>query len=235
MKKVILFIPLLCLLFVSCDSVKGEGPSVTEERELTNFDKIEVNSFADIFYEQSDEFSVVIETQANLMEYIETKIEGTTLVIEQRNNTSLQSDGGINIYISCPNMSDMTINGSGSITGQNKIVTSDLSCTINGSGDFYFKNIIATHYWMNINGSGDLEIDSGKIKNGEYGINGSGDIHVSSVKTDNIEISINGSGDAEVFAIKELDISIIGSGGVQYKGYPNLTIDITGSGDVEQM
>ena len=231
----LLSIALLTSCNFSLDSVEGEGPVIKEERSISDFDEIELNTSADVYFKQSDNFTVEVETNENLMEYILTKKIGSKLIIDAKDGTSISTHDGMNIFISCPEINTVIVNGSGSFFANKTVKTSNLNCELSGSGDISFEKLICDSYSMEINGSGDINLDAGKSETGAFFINGSGNVYASNTKTENLDIQINGSGTVEASASKNLDVSVEGSGDVYYKGNPQKNIEINGSGSVEKM
>lgn len=220
--------------FIS-DSVEGEGPVIKEEREISDFNEIALGGGIDVYYSQSEKHKVTVETNENLLEYIETEKSGAKLTIDTRDGTNVSSEDVIRVFISGPQLNSVIINGSGSFIADKPVKTNRFNAEINGSGDIDFKKLVCKSYSMNINGSGDISLNDGKSENGELFINGSGDVHASTLKTENLEVEINGSGTVEVFANKKLDVVILGSGDVYYRGNPKKTTEINGSGNIEKM
>jgi hypothetical protein len=136
--------------------VKGEGPIVSENRSVKNFDGIDLDISANVFISKSDVYSIKIEAQANLLELIKTRKAGGILRISLKENCLLSSRG-IDIYISMPEVTELSIGGSGSIRLEDKFETEFLYTSVSGSGDM-IAEIIADEIECNINGSGSIEL-----------------------------------------------------------------------------
>ena len=229
------------LLFIlnSCihlnETVNGEGYIVKKNRKIDYFDAIELNIAADIYYSQSDNYSIVISTNENLMEHIVTKTVESTLIIETKKGVNVYSDEGINISISSPEIVSFNINGSGSINTDNVINSPKLICQINGSGNINLNQLFTIQLNAEVNGSGDIIINEGESAKGVYLINGSGDIKTANSKTENAIIEINGSGNVEAYVSNKFEGKISGSGDIYYKGTANPLIEIDGSGQLRKL
>mgnify|MGYP000500932513 CR=1 FL=1 len=217
------------------EQVKGTGPLTEETREISAFSDLEINLPGNVYYTQSDSYSLKIEAQANLFEYIKTKVDGDKLKISTKSNTSFSTSKAINVYVSGPMLSEIEINGSGNLFAQGAIQTDYVECEISGSGNAQFSHLVVDEFEGEINGSGEIILTKGGAQHAEFQINGSGDIKGADFIAEQVKVEINGSGDVTIHAIDELDVSISGSGDVSYKGAPAVAIDQNGSGDVSKL
>lgn len=236
--KSILIISLTILSFSSCKKGgvfchKGNGEIKTESRELTGFSSIDLNTSANIYYTQADEYSVIIECSENILEIIETRVSGTELDIDIKSNACLINNNPIDIYISTPDIRKFSISGSGDIIAEGLITTNDLDISINGSGDITIDSLKTEDISATISGSGNMNISG--VDTASYQdvkISGSGNIKALGFPVKHSKIKISGSGDCKVNAIETLDVKITGSGNVIYKGNPIIDTDISGSGSL---
>lgn len=239
MKLTYLLYTVILTALTSCNfsttSVEGEGPIKEENRTIIDFNEIEINGAIDVIFEQSKDYSVIVKTNENLLEYIITELDGAKLLVKTKDDTNISSNDNIKVFVKGPEMNSIILNGSGSFVAKNHVKVDDINCDISGSGNIEFGDLVCNTYSMNISGSGDIILSNGKSKSGDFAISGSGDISASNWKTKILEIAINGSGSVEAFALKQLDISISGSGDVTYKGEPKENFEISGSGDIEKM
>ena len=65
---------LACAVPFDASTVKGSGNVVTKERDVSGFDKVVVSGLGRVIVTQGDEESLTVETDDNLMQYIETLI-----------------------------------------------------------------------------------------------------------------------------------------------------------------
>ncbi len=233
MKK---FLAPLCFFIVlislnSCRrTVHGDGAYITETRDIRDADEIELSIPAKLTFIEADSFTCIIVAQQNILEAIKTKTNGDQFEI--KSNRNLSTEKPIQIVISLPVLSGVTVNGSGDIAGLNTIKEEKMNLNINGSGSIQLDgNINAAN--STINGSGNITL-KGKNAQQKIAINGSGDFHAFEMESAEIKISITGSGDADVFATESLKSEITGSGNIRYKGSPRIKSEITGSGTIQK-
>ena len=233
MKKLqnLFYLILWTLSLISCrPAIKGEGNIVKEERDQQDFTKIELDLSANVTIFIADSFSVLVCAQPNLLEYIETNLEKSTLEI--RSDRNIKGTKPIDIIITCPSLEALNINGSGDIKVINPFTTKEIRFEITGSGNIY-ANLNAETIQSEINGSGEIHL-MGRSADHRLEINGSGDAYTADMEAEKCRVTINGSGDAEVYATSRLIAKIVGSGNITYSGQPELTTEITGSGEIKK-
>lgn len=230
--KFMLFAALLFIqaAFYSCKrSVKGEGPVKVEQRQVNDFNEIELSIPANITVVTADSFNCIITAQSNIIKVIDTKVKRETLNISSDYSFG---DAKIEMVISLPGAEGLSINGSGSIKTLNTVKTESLKLNINGSGEM-FVYAETDKLRAEVNGSGKCFIKgSSNFLRGE--INGSGDLRGFDFNTVKTDLEINGSGNAEVTVSSDLDVAVHGSGNVIYKGSPHIKSDIVGSGTIKK-
>jgi len=175
--------------------------------------------------------TIKIEGESNIIEAIILEQKGTSLKITSE--PCFSSNKPITITIPMKNVSDLQINGSGSIISERNMLSSDLDLGINGSGDINI-DVNATNVMSKINGSGNV-ILKGAAQRHKIEVNGSGNVNAENFPTGNVAITVNGSGDCKVMATTALGIKIRGSGSVYYTGTPDISTDIKGSGSLEKL
>ena len=134
------------------------------------------------------------------------------------------------IFITIPEIRELTIAGSGEIFGENVFLVEDAELRISGSGNMDLA-MEGDDFEVAITGSGNIKLE-GLADELDIKITGSGDIAAFKLDALRARIEITGSGNAEVQVQDELDVKISGSGDVRYKGTPSLDINISGSGRV---
>jgi Putative auto-transporter adhesin, head GIN domain len=213
--------------------VKGEGPSVTETRNVTGFKGFESGISADVFLKQSSTFKVTVEGQKNVIDLLKTDLKGDMLKITFEKGYNVSYREQLKIYIEAPSFEKLSMSGSGNVKAQNALTGSKIDIGISGSGDFDLDNIKFVTTEFHISGSGDIEV-SGETEKVAFHVSGSGDIKASDLKAQNVECHVSGSGNINCNAAKSLNALVSGSGDIRYKGKPEtVKTKVSGSGDIE--
>ena len=218
-------------LMQSCsnnDCLKGDGNLITRDLDLASFHSAQLEGSGDIYIEQGDSQSVVIEVTQNALPYLNTTIIDGVWEI---GFTRCISNVDITVWITLPEIEGIGISGSGNIYNDEQLSGDNLDLSLSGSGSMYVNadyNTITTI----ISGSGATHLE-GTSDMHIYRLSGSGQLKAFSMETDRSDITISGSGVSEVRVNQELNVDISGSGNVYYKGYPpTINTNISGSGAV---
>ena len=118
--------------------VKGSKNYITKKENLEHFNDISMSGSANITYQQDSSSRIEIYGSDNIVELLETKVNGETLNIKFKKNVNIIDKGKLEIKVFSPDLNRLTLNGSGGILFANGIHTKgDLKVTINGSGNLY--------------------------------------------------------------------------------------------------
>jgi hypothetical protein len=192
------------------EKVRGSGDVEIEMRDHESFSQVVTSTFIDIDITVGEEFSVKVEADDNLIEYIETEVRRKTLYVDTRDGYSLSSRNNVRVIVTMP-----------------KLTTVDIS----GSSDMLITGVSGEELEIGITGSGDITLE-GEIDYVDISITGSGDIDARDLKCDEAYITISGSGDIDITVESYLDVRVSGSGDVAYWGSPKVSRSISGSGDI---
>jgi hypothetical protein len=221
---------LFAMILVSCsDCMEGNGKMASRTVKMSEINAVSLNINADVKLLADSSGTVTLEGESNIIEAIKLEQNGTKLRITS--DPCFSTNKPITITIPMKSVSDLQINGSGSIKSESRMSSDDLELGINGSGDL---QVDAVNVLSKINGSGNINLN-GAAQRHKLEINGSGNMEAQNFPTGNVSITVNGSGDCKVTATTALSIKIRGSGSVYYSGSPDISSDIKGSGSLEKI
>jgi len=220
------------------ETLVGSGKIVTEERDVSGFDQILLAGPGDLTITQGETESLTITADDNLMDYIQSTVDGSTLmlgvdvddlsdVITTFNPTRLEYD------LVVKDLSSLNLAGSGNAS-MDALDTGEMILTVAGSGNITINNLTADRVETNLPGSGNVEL-SGSAPDQMVTIAGSGNYIASNLESNIAHVFIGGSGNVTVWASDDLDINIAGSGKVDYYGSPTVKQQILGSGEVNAL
>jgi len=225
----IAFMTTSCIIVVNGKSAQGSGNIITEEREVSAFNKIHLKGSGKVFLTPGEKQTLVIKTDDNIMPLIETDVSGNKLSISDGNHHLRPTS--FEVYITLENLEGVRISGSGDIIGTGRFVTDTFYAEISGSGDVDLE-VETSKLASKISGSGAIRL-AGKAQDYTVSISGSGEINAFDVQAETVSVKISGSGDCRVHAAESLDAKISGSGDVYYKGRPRINTKISGSGSLK--
>ena len=225
----------IVISFSSCEKIKGKGETITEVRSVTGYSSIGLAMPAAVYFTNAPDYTLEIQGQQNILDRIETKIQGNQMVIKLKKGVNIRDYKPIRVYVTAPGVNNFDVSGSGDMFVDNDWIGTDLSTNISGSGTITLSYVEADRFNATISGSGTIKALGGFVGREELKISGSGNIEVQYVKTDDVYTRTSGSGDIYVHAINLLDVTISGSGSVYYLGTPVINTHISGSGNIRQL
>ena len=212
--KNILYLAAVTLLCSSCfqvntnwnggkNAIKGEGPVVAKTfDDLKDFDRIEINGHADVNFTQSSVYEVTLHTQENVLDYVDYRVEGTTLIIETKDRRNIRAKK-YDLEIQAPNLCGVVVNGAADFDipyGLTVKDEGDLSVQVNGSGDLSFHHVKCMNLSIQVNGAADVELESVDVLK-------------------KLAVEVNGAGDAEIHgSAGEASFGVNGAGGIDARG-----------------
>lgn len=227
----------ISLVFTSCEEmnfcIHGEGDIVTETIDVADFSSIKLLGADDVVISYGDTLEVTATGHPNIIDRLKTDVSGNNWNI--RLETGCHTNYELTVYITMPDVEEISILGSGDVYVNDFVNGGDLELNISGSGDIELNKMEGCpKIDAGITGSGDirLEGETPDLEILDIRITGSGNFEAYPAITSEAFISILGSGDCYVSTNDYLDVHISGSGDVYYKGTPEVDLKVTGSGNV---
>ena len=126
MKRLLILCLIIPAVFTSCSyisgkRVRGNGNVKTDVRSLHSFTGVHVSGNMDVYVKQDSVFSVKVEADENLFEYILAEVDGSTLEIRSKNRINLKPSRSIKIFVSGPSFNNFEASGACDIFSENKI------------------------------------------------------------------------------------------------------------------
>lgn len=232
---------LLALPFVlaSCDDfagkrVHGDGNIKSDDRSVSDFKKLDLRVAGDVFLTQGEHPAVKIETDNNLLQYIDVQQESDKVTIRERPGFHLVSSNDLKIYVTAPTYSTINISGACNLETRNKISNSEgFDLHMSGAGNIHVE-VDAPHVEAKLSGAGNIYL-KGQTKDAVLDLTGAGNAHCYDLMAENTDVNISGFGNAEVYASVKLQASVSGAGDVTYKGNAtNVEQHVSGAGSVHK-
>lgn len=209
----------LALLFLpACNSgttfpaVTGSGVIVTDERYVTGFDAISFSGVGSVTIRQGDNESLTVTADDNILPLLRTEVEGTTLQIDSKDNTSMSPSQEIEYVIELRELNSVTVSGVGSVTAS---------------------EIDGGYLMVALQGTGNITL-SGTVETLDLTLSGTGEFNGEDLQTSTATVSLSGTGNAVVNVSDELDATVTGTGSVEYIGDPTVKERVSGTGSVQQ-
>lgn len=207
-------IPIIILFFSSCKmeiepgnfftTIKGSGNVIAEIRNIQDsFDKIHVSSVIKVELEQSPNYEVIVKADDNLIPYVITDVEGSTLRI-RLDKVSISNMKDIKVYIKMPNVNGLKATSSSEIDVKGEITSESISLISSSAADIKIGDIKAKYVSVEASSSSDIKV--GRIFAVEFNATTTSTADFEAyVEADKIKINASSSSDVELKG-KALDL-----------------------------
>jgi hypothetical protein len=233
--RFIIFIICISLTFMgSCDfslnQKKGNGKISLEEYFVDGFNGIRIGGNYRVNLVPGDKNLVTVETDENLIPYINVESHSGTLSINNIHN--LKSKTGITVEIFYKDLNKIYSMGASKIMHNDVLKTDKLTVDLAGTGLIEL-NLDAEETDVILSGAGLIRI-KGQVNRQMVTLSGAGAYKASALKSEHCRISLLGLGSAEVYAREELEATVNGLGSITYGGRPKIVSrNISGLGKIE--
>jgi hypothetical protein len=234
-------------------SINGSGNLETQTFDVSNFDSVTLEGFGDVYIQQGEAESLSVQTDDNIMPYLDIRVSGNELILSTKPNLNLDPSKSITYNLTLKDLNGISLKGSGNfyvdplksdtmdilLSGSGDIEFKDLSTgklsfDLNGSGNIIADQLTADAIDASIDGSGDTRL-AGKAGPQTISFNGSGNYLAGDLETPSADINISGSADITVWVTDQMNVKVNGSGTVNYYGKPTVSQTGTGSGKIVSM
>jgi hypothetical protein len=185
--------------------VKGSGNIRIEKRNVSDFTNIKTGGAITVEVASQRDFSVEVEADDNLLEYIKTEVKGDTLKIYTEGSISTRTP--IRVRIAMPQIESFDVSGasSGTLTNvKNETLSLDAS------------------------GASKIKID-GEVKELIVDLSGASQMDAENLKAEDVTVDASGASSATVAALNDLNADASGASTIRYVGEPK-SVDKKSSG-----
>lgn len=207
MNKIITAIAFLGII----NTIKAQ---ITETREVTPFNKLEISGSANVFYKKSDTIVVKVESSQNDRDNIIITNESDILVIKAKGISA----ANYKIYVNAPEIKKITINGAAKLSGLNTLITDTLFVDASGASDVSLD--VETNMTDVILGGASGVTFSGKTKTLNAKISGASSLKSYKLISAITNVTASGASTAKVYANEKVNASATGSSSIKIKGDP---------------
>lgn len=227
------FIPiflLTALLLAGCSLVRGSGVVITETREVSNFDRVQLESIGELTIIQGKQESLTIEAESNIVRRIKTDVRGGSLTIGFSGGFlgDVIPTRPIRYELTMVDISGLKLSGAGRIYSAS-IVTRRLDLDVTGIGDVIIDSLETDDLDVELSGAGSIDL-AGKTNDQEIDLSSVGIYSAGGLESARAQVSLSGAGTATLWVTEELNVDISGFGSVDYYGDPVVSLEISGLG-----
>jgi hypothetical protein len=236
--KYLLVLTAFVAIFSSCrimggKKVRGNGNVISQTRQVGSFTNLDVSGAVTVRLKQEAATSVRVDTDENLMEYLEIKVDGNTLVIQPRNGYNLDPSKDLIVYVSASRFNDIDVSGASKVTSEAAITGDEMNIHASGASEILMQ-VKLSKFTSELSGASTLKL-TGDVARFETQSSGASKILCFDLKTEEAKLDISGASNAEISADKELNIEASGASTVEYRGNANINQKSSGASNVKKV
>ena len=170
MKKIASIFVGLVMVFLcaTCISAKGSSDDkVSETRSVSAFHSIEVESVAEVYFTQSDTYSLRVEGEKKWVNQTKCTVKDGVLLITwaEKGKKTTKNVNGLSIYISAPDLQKVIFEGVGSFNCKSRLSLKDVKFDIQGVGSLNVADLHARNVKITLEGvgNGELTVDCDRL------------------------------------------------------------------------
>ncbi len=209
-------------------SVKLSGVTKVSTKEVSAFDKVEIDGAIDVIVNIGNRSEVVIKADSSIMPYIVTEVKDRELKIYNKDDFGFYNykNNKILVTITTPSILELESSGACDVT-INDLKTDMFKVSLSGACDLigsFECNVLD----FESSGSSDSKL-RGKVKNCNIELSGASDIKALDLEVDSLKIEGSGSSNVEITVQNSLDVELSGASELRYKGEPKyIKTDMSG-------
>jgi hypothetical protein len=141
------------------DVIRGSGNVVTEDRPVSDFNRVSLIGVGDVIITQGEEESLTVGADDNLMQYIKTEVKNGTLILgftDEVKSESVKPSEAIRFNLSVKEIAELHIGSSGYIRAAS-LDTDRLEIVIGEAADVNIGSLTAEELVLRIGGVGNAE------------------------------------------------------------------------------
>lgn len=214
MKYLTFFI--LVVIFAGCvNSKTGSGNIISNIRNVGSFNVISASGSVYVTLQKGPQ-SVVVETDDNIMRYVETAVSDNTLKIRLKNINNLRN-ATVNVYVTAPVLKDIDASASAEIASKGSI-TSDSEIELKASSGSRIQIDLDAPSVKADASSGGSVIVSGRTRNLTAKSSSGSNVNALSLKAENATANASSGGSVKVSASISVKAEASSGATVKYTG-----------------
>ncbi|MCJ7700786.1 MAG: DUF2807 domain-containing protein [Anaerolineales bacterium] len=199
---------------LSFKTVTGSGVVITEERQVSGFERINVCCGMELYLTQGETESLKIEADDNFMDEIVTTIDNGSLWVQYRelSNVNYQPSKPVRLYLSAVEIREVSISGGGDLNLES-LASEGFELDLSGGSDGQIGTIAAEDVRFQMSGGGEILAGNLETESLAITVSGGGEFEVDQVEAGLLEIDLSGGSDADIRDLSAAELRLESSGG----------------------
>lgn len=223
MKKIILSCIVIAAL-ASCNStrLRPSGNVISENREVGVFSSVSVESGLRLHIKASQEPTLTVTADDNLISYIETYVSGDRLFVRVKGNVWFSGHATLDIYAGTPSVNSASASGGAQVIVDGTLEADDFSVTLEGGSRMKGSLTVADRLTANLAGGSNMEV-TGSCSVMQLNLAGGSRFTGQDFRSVNASVNAAGGSNATIYSSGSLSVNAGGGSHIVYYGNPTNT------------
>lgn len=215
-------------------SLTGSGNIASESRKVGSFHAVEAGSAFRVVLQKGAQASVRLETDDNLLPYIETTTNGGVLDISLRGNTSIRNVSRMIAYVTYTNLDLLDLSGAAEAESADVIEADKFTIELSGAARVKLPLRART---LAIDASGASKVHvTGQVESLNCDVSGASRVNLMELEVQRVSADLSGASDLQVNVGQSISADVSGIATLAYKGSPRtIEVETSGAGRVRKL
>lgn len=219
-KQILLFVVALTIAIPVTAGVRGDGNLTKKSHAVGEFDAITVSGARTVYLSQGDEFSVIVETDENIQEFVTVEVKNKTLQFGFSKNITKYNE--LNFYVTAPAYTKIKASGASDVKSMGTLKGDNIQLIVSGASDVKL-DIEYNSVEADLSGASDLTI-GGTTVTSAIECSGASDFHGKGLVSETSVVRASGASSCFVNATGNLTYEVSGASDVKYVSNPESVI-----------
>ncbi|RAJ02458.1 putative autotransporter adhesin-like protein [Chitinophaga skermanii] len=212
------------------EPIKGDGQIKRTLQKLPEINQLQIDGEFRIYLQNTQTNEIQVETDSNLLPFIETKVVGTKLQIHNKDGLVLKPSKkmGIKIYISAQQFHQVQCSGQVILSGNTVINSNDLQIDLSGDSKAELEVITNTLHAV-LSGNSELQL-MGTSTFANYQAADKSKLDAEALHVHDVEVEVKGKAKVIVHAIEKLTVGVFEQASLEYAGISSVKEKPGGNG-----
>lgn len=206
-----LFLSFLLGSFLTYGQTSGSGNITQQNRDVGTFTKIEAGSAFTLILEQGPVTKVIVETDDNYQDRIETVVKGDRLTIS---SMGMNNPSALKLRITTPVIEEINMYGAAKLSSVGTLYAEELKLELSGASKATLA-IDAQILITDISGAAKVTLNGSAIKH-NADISGAVNLNALSLSTTSTSIDLSGASKAKINSTGKINAEISGASSLSY-------------------
>ncbi len=214
--------------------LEKNGNIIKENREVPDFEKIEVSSALDVILKEGSNPSIIVEADEKHMDNIITEVDGQTLNIYCKKIKKFRK---IVITVTYVNpIDEILVSGASDVKNEGTLKANNLTLKASGASNLNLQ-IVSNNLKVSSSGASDIDL-AGKSSESIIKCSGASDVNAYDLISNTVKCSVSGASDLTVKVNTMISGKVSGASDLKYASDNNnikVNVEESGASDIKRI